>query len=121
MSLYALEDQSATRSLLLNGLGLGLRTISTLDLLSTSSLLLRVTSDSTLGLLHGTLGLCSNRGLLRRCRLLLSDASWLAGLGGSSLLWPSLGTSIGSRTLLRGSGRCLGDGGKDSRSGVSGR
>ena len=59
----------------------------------------------------------SNRGLLRRS-LLLGNTDGLAGLSGGSLLWSSLCTSIGSRTLL-GSGRCLRDGREDTGLGIA--
>ena len=60
----------------------------------------------------------SDRCLLCR-RLLLGNAHGFASLGGGSLLWSPLRTSISSGTLLGTSGGRLGDGGEDSRSGVS--
>jgi len=60
----------------------------------------------------------SDRCLLCR-RLLLGNAHRFASLGGGSLLWSPLCTGIGGGTLLGTSGSGLGDGGEDSRSGVS--
>jgi len=106
------------RHLFLDSLGLGLAAISALDLLGTSSLLLWVTSDCALGLLDNTLSLGCDGGLLGGSSLFLCNTHWLARLH-CCLLGSSLGTSVGSSTLLWGSG--LGDSGEDSWLGVSGR
>ena len=49
----------------------------------------------------------------------LGNASRLAGLGGSRLLWPPLRTSIGFSTLFGRGSRWLGESWEDSWSGVS--
>jgi hypothetical protein len=52
--------------------------------------------------------------LLSRSSFLLGNPSGLGSLGGGRLLWSSLSTCVGGRTLLGCSGGGLGDGREDS-------